>query len=420
MKIFLSRLWIFPILFFVSDAKEIFLDRVPRGLGNVHLEKSYSMKNGRGINVVQKYALEYPECDACTDRKMSRIINTLAREYLDEYRKSDPKKEVLERVAENDEFCSQSWEEYKRTKLFSLPPGIVTIREDAGGYTGGAHGYFGTEFFNIDLRNGRQLKLQDLFLPESNGTLTGIAERYYRLEKGIVPGVGLSRADEWFEDRFVLSQTFALTRRGILFLYNQYEIKPYASGQTAFVLPYDAVTDLIDPGGVLGFALKNRGISRAFFEDEEAEIRFEARIAGDGSALLKFWIRNLGYRRRGWFSLSFPRLNDASAVKVQSVRGLHVRAYPAGSRIYDARSGRSRPARYLLIEGEDRNWKNDRENFLSMTVRFPPEVRELVVDFRSSFHNGDSGSVFFPKEDEATVKDQQGFPAYRIVLPLNR
>jgi hypothetical protein len=62
--------------------------------------------------------------------------------------------------------------------------------------------------------------------------------------------------DEWFEERFILPENFAFTSRGILFLYNQYEIKPYSSGLSTFLLPYEALRGIIDPAGPLAFVLK--------------------------------------------------------------------------------------------------------------------------------------------------------------------
>jgi hypothetical protein len=47
-----------------------------------------------------------------------------------------------------------------------------------------------------------------------------------------------------------------LTPVGIRFLYNQYEIKPYAAGQTDLVVPYTQIKQLLKPNTVIAQYLK--------------------------------------------------------------------------------------------------------------------------------------------------------------------
>jgi hypothetical protein len=406
------------LLLTFSPAREIFLQKPPPGLGTMRLEKKYCMKNAHGREVCQEYTLEYPDCESCRERSTAVLVEGAVLHYLDLYRKSDPRKEVLERVEENLDFFGQVWSEQTVLGLFALTPSVVTLQVDTGGYSGGAHGYFATDFLDLDRRSGRRLKLSDLFLPESNATLIRIAERYYRLEHGIAPEASLREADDWFEDRFVLAEAFAVTSRGLHFVYNQYEIKPYAAGQSTFTLPYGAVASLIDPKGPLGFALGNPGTVRAVFADRESRLTLDAKLLSDGAVALEFRARNLGADRRGWLSVSFPGIEEASRVRITESRGLKAERYGAGRRIFHRREKKNLPANYLLVEGEDRKWSNDKTDRLFLKIFPPGNATDLIVDFRLFFREPDGKTFYAPQEDEGKLRDQQGFPAYRIVLPL--
>jgi len=61
-----------------------------------------------------------------------------------------------------------------------------------------------------------------------------------------------SEAGFYFEnDVFKLTANFAITKEGLKFLYNPYEIAPYALGQQEIIIPYAALGELIKPNSLL-------------------------------------------------------------------------------------------------------------------------------------------------------------------------
>ena len=113
-------------------------------------------------------------------------------------------------------------------------------------YLAGAHGSTMLNYYNIDLRNSKILDYQDIFSDNAEKTLhpllvEGLCQ-YFDVEKNQL-GEQLFEADL---DKLPLPQTVpALTKEGVLFQYQSYEITCYAAGCPGFVIPYDKLKDIL-------------------------------------------------------------------------------------------------------------------------------------------------------------------------------
>jgi hypothetical protein len=90
---------------------------------------------------------------------------------------------------------------------------------------GAAHGQHGISVINIDLKTGNQLKLKDVLVDNYKSALKALGKRKFLEQNGNDEG--------WFlEDGqpFELPDVFSITRKGITFTYQVYEIGPYAAG----------------------------------------------------------------------------------------------------------------------------------------------------------------------------------------------
>jgi hypothetical protein len=222
--------------------------------GTLHRQREYCRPKNRKLKLCKKEEITLPvyakEAPPFT-REIARRLGP----YLREYEASDPVKEVEEAFPDYEGLVGGEWYDTLSIGLYARTPTTYTLELDRSGYGGGAHGYYTVTFLNLLPGREAPVRLAECFRPGSEKRLLGIAEAYYRRQHGLPPGQPLTE-EEWFEDRFVLSESFALTSGGILFLYNQYEIKPYSSGLTTFLLPYHALHGIIDPSGPLAFALK--------------------------------------------------------------------------------------------------------------------------------------------------------------------
>lgn len=116
-------------------------------------------------------------------------------------------------------------------------------------FLGGAHPFGSQDYYVYDLSKLKKVVLSDILQTEDEN-LWKLAEKYFRKELQISDSVSLADAGyfvlgENIEDedspdygKFKLSQNFAITEKGILFLYNHYDIAPYAAGRQSFEIPF--------------------------------------------------------------------------------------------------------------------------------------------------------------------------------------
>jgi hypothetical protein len=104
-------------------------------------------------------------------------------------------------------------------------------------YEGGAHGIESNRYFTIDLTTRHILTLNDLFnekdLPKVK---TLLWEQYNNSNKEYEPVIGA--------DSFNLSNNIYLDSRGVHFIYDVYEIAPYAAGEQDLLLYFGQLEEL--------------------------------------------------------------------------------------------------------------------------------------------------------------------------------
>jgi len=113
-------------------------------------------------------------------------------------------------------------------------------------YTGGAHGGTFHGFINWDTQARKQISINEVLKPDTYDSLQVIAEKIFRENEGISSTDALKQY--FFEDnKFALNENYLFTPEGIKYLYNEYEIKPYSSGRTELLIPYDSIRNLLKP-----------------------------------------------------------------------------------------------------------------------------------------------------------------------------
>lgn len=90
---------------------------------------------------------------------------------------------------------------------------------------GAAHGQPGIQVLNVDLVTGNKITLSDLFINNYRLSLKALAKRKF-LEQNGNEGWWFTTGDQPFD----LPETFAISKKGITFTYQPYEIGPYATG----------------------------------------------------------------------------------------------------------------------------------------------------------------------------------------------
>jgi len=128
---------------------------------------------------------------------------------------------------------------------------LVSVEFKVGSYyQGAAHPNSYSEGLNYDVKNGKQLKLSDLFKPGAK-YLQAIATYCIADLKKQAKDKGL--LDEEIEKGAAASaknyQSWTITKRGLGINFDSYQVGPYAAGPQFVLVPYSALKDLINPEG---------------------------------------------------------------------------------------------------------------------------------------------------------------------------
>ena len=119
-------------------------------------------------------------------------------------------------------------------------------------YQGAAHPNAFSEPINFDLKNGKQLKLSDLFKPGAKYLATISSYCISDLKKQS------KEKDNMLDDSSIQSgagpsaknyESWTITKRGIGINFDPYQVGPYAAGPQYVLVPYSALKDLINPDG---------------------------------------------------------------------------------------------------------------------------------------------------------------------------
>lgn len=124
-------------------------------------------------------------------------------------------------------------------------------------YLGGAHPNSVLGGINLNIRTGAEITEEEVLLPGAKDELNKMGEVIVRRDREIPEGTLLSDYGYWFdEDRFVLNSNFIITGDGIKYIFNAYEVGPYALGVTEVLFPWSDIVSLIRTDGILNPALK--------------------------------------------------------------------------------------------------------------------------------------------------------------------
>ena len=130
---------------------------------------------------------------------------------------------------------------------------LVSVQFDIGSYyQGAAHPNSHTETLNYDLKNGKQLKLADLFNPGSKYLQTLSTYCIADLKKQFKEKNAELLEDQLKEGAAPTAKNYeswTITKRGLGINFDSYQIAPYAAGPQFVTVPYSALKDLIKPDG---------------------------------------------------------------------------------------------------------------------------------------------------------------------------
>ena len=131
---------------------------------------------------------------------------------------------------------------------------LISIQFDVGSYfQGAAHPNSYTEVINYDLKNGKQLKLSDLFKSGAKYLQPIASYCIADLKKQQATEKGKSLMDSEIDSGAAPVaknyQSWTITKKGLGINFDAYQVGPYAAGPQFVMVPYSAVKDVVNPEG---------------------------------------------------------------------------------------------------------------------------------------------------------------------------
>jgi Protein of unknown function (DUF3298)/Deacetylase PdaC len=188
------------------------------------------------------------EDDSTTTRP--KTFEDLAKPFVNDYdAKLKEGKEFVKNANKQYEggFLATPWYMEAYTNVQRQTKRYLMLHTNTNWFMGGAHPISMEYYYIYDRKDFKRIRLEDLFKPDFDKKLLLIAENIFRKQEKLKPTDKLSEDKGYFfeKERFILNDNFTLTETGIKFLYNVYEIKPYAAGITELEIPYSDLKEIM-------------------------------------------------------------------------------------------------------------------------------------------------------------------------------
>ncbi len=151
---------------------------------------------------------------------------------------------------------SFNWEKIKMMNVVFNQDYVCTIEFNDYAFTGGAHGLSVKKYMVVDMINGESVILEELFASDVHDLLVKlINDKIYELYN--IPAAQKLTEAGFFYETIEPTSNFYLTKDGIGFYYNNYEIASYATGHTNIFITFDEIGKHIRMNSPAGRILKS-------------------------------------------------------------------------------------------------------------------------------------------------------------------
>lgn len=237
-------------------------------LDSIVVEDTYyeDQKKKSGPSLYASITFRYLAGDSTLERLFSRIAfgdqyaSLSPRAALDTYIR-DMSSEYTIQDQYSQEMSQEDLNELKSdlrlsTKIGYIDSLVISVHKDLAEYYAGAvHGNYGTGFYNIDRRTKTLLRESDYFVEDYAAQLTKI------LQRRLLIGYKVKTLEELEEKEGISAvdltpnDNCSIGPKGLTYIYNPYEIGPYALGQVTIFVPYEDLQPILRPSSILSHYL---------------------------------------------------------------------------------------------------------------------------------------------------------------------
>jgi len=133
-----------------------------------------------------------------------------------------------------------------KPKILQSKGTLATVVLNSSSYLGGAHGSTAQRYYNFDLKNQKQVQLNDLLLPKQKAKLDKLAHDAFKT--WVIDSKLANTADEYEQAwPFQVTDNYFLGEQGLILQYGEYEIGPYVVGLPRLVIPFAQLQGVLKP-----------------------------------------------------------------------------------------------------------------------------------------------------------------------------
>lgn len=213
---------------------------------SITLDYPVAVQNAEVLPVIQRSIKQELFGDAYQDMDIRQAIEAYTAMLKTEYRQNNlPVLAELVREGNTNMDALLREEQIISSMVMGVHEGIMSYGVERYVFMGGAHGSNFRIFSNYDLRTGAMLHEWDLFKPGYAEPLTDLL-----LENMVAQNEDLTLIEDLQEygynvDEIHPNDNFFLTDSCLVYVFGQYEIGPYALGETEIAIGYDQLAALL-------------------------------------------------------------------------------------------------------------------------------------------------------------------------------
>lgn len=205
---------------------------------------------------------EYPQLTGSADpnfEKFNQTVRGLVTRKVNEFKKEMAQPEVGEATTDSgNESDETGGSDIGIGYTIALAKDdLISVQFDIGSYyKGAAHPNSYSETVNFDLKNGKSLKLGDLFRPGTKYLQIISAYCVQDLKKQSKASSDSMLDDDWIQrgagPDAANYKSWTITKKGLGVNFDSYQVAPYAAGPQHVLVPYSALKEIINPEGPIG------------------------------------------------------------------------------------------------------------------------------------------------------------------------
>lgn len=145
----------------------------------------------------------------------------------------------------------QYWFLMINVKVVSQKQHYIALQYLHSDFSGGAHPNTNFSYINYNPTTNQPVTLDSLIDSNQKPKLLSVAEKIFRSNEKLSATAPLT--DKYFFDKgvFSLPENFYVSNKGLVFLYNPYEIKAYVFGTTELLIPFTELKEIARPNTIL-------------------------------------------------------------------------------------------------------------------------------------------------------------------------